>query len=64
MGFLPGYTHWMCMEPKNDRGIFYLTLGLGTLWWLSQLVIVSHIWNPCKERLARTDKYVIQEISR
>lgn len=49
-------------ESKTE--VFYITMLMGAIWWVSQMVIVTHIWNPSRERLARTDKlFVVPGIS-
>lgn len=52
--YVPGNFTWYCMEDSGD--LLILHLSCFAVWWLSQMVIASHIWFPQAERLAKAEK--------
>ena len=55
----PSYMFWSChgkeelFDMMNEQFLWIVIL-----WWLSQIWISMHVWEPKNERLAKTDKYV------
>lgn len=47
-------TSWLC--PERDLAQLWIPLTVAGVLWLSNMVILSHIWLPQNERMAKLDR--------
>ncbi|XP_064596957.1 uncharacterized protein LOC135463580 isoform X2 [Liolophura sinensis] len=50
-------TAWLC--PERDLSQLWIPLTVAGVLWLSNMVILSHIWFPQNERMAKLDRMFV-----
>ncbi|XP_014664502.1 PREDICTED: uncharacterized protein LOC106806877 [Priapulus caudatus] len=55
--------YWNCPDKEGSKNVTYIMEYYGWMWffWVaSQFWITSHIWTPCIERLAKSNKIFVR----